>query len=187
MVLSRRPAATKAPKALSQVVRRPAANSMVASPAAKNVLVKPAGLNAPEAGRSSLESGVKQMRKPANAESNVLRKPVASATKVIQLSGKRRGRPPKVGTQPEAKKRGAVPRATSTETGARRGRKPKVAQEERGPATTVDGDKAFKRKCKAFAAMIEVKKPGVFLPEQILSALKDAGGSAVKAKHALLD
>uniref|UniRef100_A0A7S1FIC4 Uncharacterized protein n=1 Tax=Noctiluca scintillans TaxID=2966 RepID=A0A7S1FIC4_NOCSC len=196
MVLSRRRAAQKVlakrsettgQEAVSQVVRRPAANSVVARTAEKHVLAKPAGLNAPEAGRSPLEAGVKQMRKPANAESNVLRKPVASATKVIQLSGKRMGRPPKVRTQPEEKKRGAVPRATSTETGARRGRKPKVAQEERGPATTVDGDKAFKRKCKAFAAMIEVKKPGVFLPEQILSALKDAGGSAVKAKHALLD
>merc|ERR1712136_109917 len=79
-------------------------------PAVQAVLAKPAGVNAPEAGVPSVESGVNEMRKPANAESNVLRKPVASATKVIQFSVKRRGRPPKVGTQPEAKERGAVPR-----------------------------------------------------------------------------
>merc|ERR1712107_766465 len=96
---------------------------------------------------------------------------------VIQFSVKRRGRPPKVGTQPEAKERGAVPRTESTATGARRGNKPKLAHEESGPATTVDEEKGFKRKCKAFAAMIEMKKPGAFSPEQILSALKDAGGS----------
>merc|ERR1712136_732633 len=143
-------------------------------PAVQAVLAKPAGSNAAE--------DVSQVvsRPAASAV-------VASPTKVIQFSVKRRGRPPKVGTQPEAKERGAVPRTESTATGARRGNKPKLAHEESGPATTVDEEKGFKRKCKAFAAIIEMKKPGVFSPEQILSALKDAGGSAVKARHALLD
>jgi hypothetical protein len=122
------------------------------------------------------------MRKPANSESNVLRKPAASSTKVIQLSVKRRGRPPKAGAQPKAKEPVAVPRAKSTATDAKRGRKPNVVDEECGPET-----KDFKRKLKAFVATIEVKKPGVFSPTQILAAFREAGGSAVKAKHALLD
>merc|ERR1712136_174331 len=105
-----KPAGSNAAEDVSQVVSRPAASAVVASPAATILLAKPAGVNAPEAGVPSVESGVNEMRKPANAESNVLRKPVASATKVIQFSVKRRGRPPKVGTQPEAKERGAVPR-----------------------------------------------------------------------------